>query len=70
MAKVKITLLHDSDHPDAKGMPGDVIECDESIAQTFIDGRGAELVKEAPPAEKPAPRKRKGAPTTKPASAE
>ncbi len=44
MAKKRIRLLHDSSHPDAAGGVGDVIECDEVIADRFIDGNGAEEV--------------------------
>ena len=74
---MKIELLHDSDHPGAEGMPGDIIECDDCIAQAFIDGRGARIVVEHlgddvevipdEPESEPEPVK---SPITKPATAE
>lgn len=47
--KQRIKLTHSSNHPRAKGEPGDVIECDNDIAERFIAGRGAVLVAEAEP---------------------
>ena len=44
MADVRIKLLHDSSHPDAKGRLGEEINCCEHIARRFIDGKGAVIV--------------------------
>ena len=41
MAKKKIKLTHLSNKAGASGQPGDVIECDEAIADRFIQSRGA-----------------------------
>ena len=41
MAKRRIKLLHNSNHPKATGTTGQIIECDADIAQRFIEGKGA-----------------------------
>jgi len=59
MTEVKIRLLHDSGQPGAVGKPGDIIVCEESIANRFIEGKGAELlavVSESAPEKKPVKR--------------
>ena len=44
MPKLTVKLTHSSSHPDATGNVGDIVECDEALAQRFIDGGGAERV--------------------------
>ena len=57
MAKKRVKLTHSSNHPEAAGEPGQVIECEAAIADRFISGGGAELV-ETVPASKPVRRKK------------
>ena len=54
---MKIKLTHSSSHPGAEGNPGDEIECDDEIAQRFIDGNGAVALEPEPVAETPEPPK-------------
>lgn len=51
MPKLTVKLTHSSSHPDATGNVGDIVECDEALAQRFIDGGGAERVETTAPAE-------------------
>ena len=57
--QVTVKLTHSSNHPDAADEPGDVIPCDEAIANRFIDGNGAVLIEEVKPARKPRAKKQK-----------
>jgi hypothetical protein len=44
MGSVRVKLLHSSNHPKGKGKTGDVIDVDKSLADLWIESRGAELV--------------------------
>lgn len=44
MSQVKVKLLHSSNHPKGSGKTGDVIVVDKSLADLWIESRGAELI--------------------------
>lgn len=54
MAKKRIRLTHSSNQPGAEGERGDIVSCDEHIADVMVSYGGAEVVDTTSGKSKPA----------------